>query len=211
MTNLIRELEKTKEIIKPDTQTVGPISRIVDSLAARYEEPWRHYHGLRHLTGGLSFLIDNLENLKNPRAVLLAYLGHDSIYIPQLPSGLNERLSSELTTRSTMDIVDSTTLGLVTKYILSTYDHNIDSDPDQSLMLDTDLMILGSTEKEYDDYSDGIRAEFCFVPAEQYRAGRSAVLQSFLGRQRIYQTIACYEQFEKQARWNIAREIDALT
>ena len=92
--------------------------------------------------------------------------------------------------------------------MLATAGHDADS-PAAAVLLDADLAVLGAGEDDYRTYVDGVRAEYDFVDDLTWRAGRSAVLQSFLDRKRIYATTVMATR-EEQARHNLGTELAAL-
>ena len=55
-----------------------------------------------------------------------------------------------------------------------------------------------------------IRQEYAWVSEQDYRIGRSKVLQSFLQRKVIYQTDYFRKRFEQQARMNIQTALEGL-
>ena len=63
---------------------------------------------------------------------------------------------------------------------------------------------------EFDEYEQNIRREYSWVPEDQFRQGRSAILQMFLDRDSIYLTDFFKGKYESQARENLQRSIDAL-
>jgi predicted metal-dependent HD superfamily phosphohydrolase len=81
--------------------------------------------------------------------------------------------------------------------------------PDEALLLDIDLSILGADDSTFDEYDRAIRVEYEWVPDEAYRAARTNVLHGFLKRDRIFQTVA-YRQQEAAARRNIERALERL-
>ena len=85
------------------------------------------------------------------------------------------------------------------------------SDADTLLFLDLDLSVLAQEAAVYDAYSAAVRAEYAWVDAERYRAGRANVLRSFMTRDAIYRTPALHAAWESAARANLARELQALT
>jgi predicted metal-dependent HD superfamily phosphohydrolase len=63
----------------------------------------------------------------------------------------------------------------------------------------------------YQQYSNAIRTEYDWLPLDQYRTGRSKVLQSFLQRPSLYFTPAMVAEFEQRARINLQSELQELT
>ncbi len=59
----------------------------------------------------------------------------------------------------------------------------------------------------YQSYAQQIRQEFAWVPEADYGQGRRRVLESFLGRPRIFHFLS---QLEDPARRNTAAEISRL-
>jgi predicted metal-dependent HD superfamily phosphohydrolase len=79
---------------------------------------------------------------------------------------------------------------------------------DEALLLDIDLSILGADAALFDAYDASIRAEYEWVPDDQYRQARAQVLSSFLGRERLYHTAAYRARFEATARRNLQRAME---
>ena len=97
----------------------------------------------------------------------------------------------------------------VRKMILATAHAGSAETPDEALLLDIDLSILGADDATFDEYDRAIRVEYEWVPEEAYRTARSNVLQGFLKRDRIFTTVA-YRQQEAAARRNIERTLERL-
>jgi predicted metal-dependent HD superfamily phosphohydrolase len=81
------------------------------------------------------------------------------------------------------------------------------ADADTATLLDADLAILGAAPERYARYARDIREEYAWVPEEDYRKGRAAVLRAFLARPRIYNHRLMFEEGEGQARVNMAAEL----
>jgi predicted metal-dependent HD superfamily phosphohydrolase len=94
--------------------------------------------------------------------------------------------------------------------ILATKKHDASLERDAPLMVDVDLSILGRPTQRFDEYEDQIRQEYSWVCPEQFAAGRSAVLQSFLARPAIYCTEFFRNKYERQARDNLKRSLSKL-
>ena len=63
----------------------------------------------------------------------------------------------------------------------------------------------------YRQFERNVRSEYFFVRWPRYVAGRSAVLQGFLDRPRIYGTELFYQRYEAQARTNLSHALEALS
>jgi predicted metal-dependent HD superfamily phosphohydrolase len=75
---------------------------------------------------------------------------------------------------------------------------------------DIDLTILSAPATEFDAYDRAIRLEYAHVGDAEYRAGRGALLRSFLARPRIFLTDRLHAEREAAARANIDRAIARL-
>ena len=77
--------------------------------------------------------------------------------------------------------------------------------------MDIDLAILGADPARFAQYEAQVREEYAWVPDSVYRQKRAAILQQFLGRDRIYGTVAMQkERLEDAARRNLVGSIKAL-
>jgi len=62
----------------------------------------------------------------------------------------------------------------------------------------------------YENYTHQLRKEYAVYPDLLYNEGRKKVLMHFLEMNRIFKTDEFYNQFEKQARENLKRELKEL-
>lgn len=187
------------------------VQTYMGELVMRYSEPWRHHHTVPHLADVVGFLVDNADKLRDPATTIWSGLLHDGVYVPQAPSGVNEALSADLSDARLEPYLPSTQVETANRYIKSTADHSPQrGDTDQAYLLDADLKILGAPAEEFEAFDANIRKEYSFYAIDVYNPGRAAVLESFLDRPRLYITDVAYEQFEAQARENLARKIEML-
>ncbi|MBW8722769.1 MAG: hypothetical protein JF626_13170, partial [Polaromonas sp.] len=63
----------------------------------------------------------------------------------------------------------------------------------------------------YRQFERDVRSEYRWVRWPRYVKGRSAVLQSFLDRPRIYSTPWFFERYEARARSNLQAALTALS
>jgi predicted metal-dependent HD superfamily phosphohydrolase len=141
--------------------------------------------------------------------VEMALWFHDVVYHPQRND--NEEQSSQLLAEIASSAGVSFELSdRVTHLILVTKTHTIAASPEEKLMSDCDLSILGASCYNYDFYSKSIRQEYSFVEESIYREKRSQILQSFLTRESIFQLPYFQKILEAQARENIERELKVL-
>ena len=82
-------------------------------------------------------------------------------------------------------------------------------EPDQCLLVDIDLSILGASEKRFQEYERQIREEYSFVPETIFIQKRREILKSFLARQRIYSTCYFFDRLESLARRDLTQAVRA--
>jgi predicted metal-dependent HD superfamily phosphohydrolase len=180
-----------------------------DVLVAAYQSPERHYHNLGHLAEMFRVTERLSGQVENPNALHLAIWFHDAVYDSRAKD--NERRSGELAVDLLGPIgVPSATIERIVQMIWATA-HTTDAGPpasrDTQVLLDADLAILGASEERYARYAADIRKEYAWVPEADYRAGRTAVLEKFLARPRIYHTQIMFEEGDARARANLRAEI----
>ncbi len=183
---------------------IGADDAALADLALRYSEPHRRYHDISHLEACLCVLEAHRALAERIGEVLVAVLFHDAIYDP------TRRDSESASATLARDVLSrggacEGSIERITGMIMATRDHDPRGAGDAALLLDVDLSILGEDEATFDRYDRAIREEYAFVPDEAYRAGRRAVLEGFLSRQRIYQTAPIHAEREAIARANLTR------
>ncbi|MER8369766.1 hypothetical protein [Mesorhizobium sp. M0306] len=183
-------------------------------LSALYEAEDRHYHDLGHIEAMLALANDYKALLHDPEAVEAAIWFHDAIYDSRAKD--NEAKSAALAEKKLAGRTDEQRVGRITAMIIATATHELphfgdgNAVRDAALFLDMDLAILGATPDAFDAYEQAVRREYGWVEEPMWRAGRSAVLKSFLARPHIFHTEEFRQRFEAQARQNMARSIEAL-
>jgi predicted metal-dependent HD superfamily phosphohydrolase len=177
-------------------------------LTAAYSEPHRRYHTLQHIEFCLREIGKHRAHTVRPTEIRWALLFHDAIYDPRRND--NEARSADWACRVMQELQrPEEEIARVRKMILATAHAGSAETPDEALLLDIDLSILGADDATFDEYDRAIRVEYEWVPEEAYRAARANVLQGFLKRDRIFQTVA-YRQQEAAARRNIERTLERL-
>ena len=81
---------------------------------------------------------------------------------------------------------------------------------DQKLIVDLDLAILGKSAEEFDAYEANIRKEYNDIPEDQFRKGRSDILETFLNKPAIYYTDYFMNKYQLTAVVNLRRSIGRL-
>jgi predicted metal-dependent HD superfamily phosphohydrolase len=144
----------------------------------------------------------------DPIALELAIWFHDAIYAPL--KGNNEAASADLATARLAALgAEEDLQKKVHRLILVTLHDREPNDPDETLLLDIDLSILGGERERFEVYESAIRQEYRLVPGPLYRRKRKAILQSFLARPVLYHT-APFRKSEARARENLEWAISRL-
>lgn len=175
-------------------------------LLARYAESHRAYHNLAHIVA----MLDELERInRHAPEVALAVWFHDAIYEPIAKD--NEQQSAALAVKAIESMGLAKEIGSRVSQLIEATTHT-DSPLDEParLLVDLDLMILGSPDDEFNRYEEAIRREYAWVPDSTYRAARVRILQSFLDRPSIYNTDMFVDRFDAAARRNLSRSIAVL-
>ena len=183
----------------------GSFSRII----AAYSEDHRYYHTFGHIKHCLSEFDEVKVLMDVPDELESAIWLHDIVYDTHAPDNeeksaefakglLSETACPELKVRKIQDLI------LITKHIRQP------ETPDAQLIVDIDLTILGYPPEIYNVYEKNIRKEYSWVSAEDYKIGRTKVLQSFLNRPSIYNTSSFKRIYERQARENIITALGRL-
>ncbi|RWF39880.1 MAG: hypothetical protein EOS46_30240 [Mesorhizobium sp.] len=184
-------------------------------LSVLYHAAGRHYHNLAHIEAMLTLAGDYRTLLDDPEAVEAAIWFHDAIYDSRAKD--NEAQSAALAEQKLAGCADAGRLSRVSAMILATATHQLPlfddaaATRDASLFLDMDLSILGADAVAFDAYERAVRREYGWVEEPMWRAGRGAVLKTFLARPHIFHTQEFQQRFEPQARLNMARSLQALT
>jgi predicted metal-dependent HD superfamily phosphohydrolase len=187
----------------------GSGASIFAQLAAGYAEPGRAYHTAEHIRDCLAELDLSRDLAQYPDEVEAALWFHDAVYRPGASD--NEDQSAELArTALSMGAVPHEVADRTAALVLATRHAGVPNSPDEQLICDIDLSILGREPGIFDAFERQIRREYACVPEPMYRRERSAVLSGFLRRRSIYQTNQFRHRYEALARANLERLIEKL-
>jgi len=191
-----------------------PSATLIEHLKIRYAEPQRFYHTWGHIEALLGLFRTHHQHFDDPERVLWALYWHDAVYDPT--SSDNEARSAELLRADAGSLLSNECLVDAVRIIEATQRHQVPDSVapglirDLTLFLDMDLSILGQPEPIFDVYEAAIRKEYAFVEETAYRLARTAVLERFLERNRLYFNDIFAEHWEEAARVNLKRSIAAL-
>jgi predicted metal-dependent HD superfamily phosphohydrolase len=159
-----------------------------------------------------------MEPLEHLGEVIAAAFYHDAVFEPTYPA--NERASARLARRDLATIGwDASAIDRVAAMIEATEHGATDASAldtaeplptDTAVLLDADLAVLGADPAGYATYAAGVRSEYRHLDDEEWRVGRSAVLEGFLRRPAIYLTDTATGLWERRARANLTAELAEL-
>ena len=193
-------LERWLRLFPPDA--AASAGRVFGLMLLGYLSEHRHYHNLAHIDACLRELDSARHLAADARAVELAIFFHDAIYDPRAAD--NEARSAELARLSLRELGQEPALVEYVATLVLATKHAAPPDlADQELIADIDLSILGQPGDVFNAYDDAIRLEYQHVPDQAYRAGRLAVQEHFLKRERIYQSDFFHDRYERAARGNL--------
>jgi predicted metal-dependent HD superfamily phosphohydrolase len=179
-------------------------------LLGRWAEPQRRYHTVDHLVAVLGRATELTAYARDPDAVALAAWFHDAVYRPDRSE--NEERSARLAERALTEAgVDAGRTAEVARLVRLTVGHDpAEDDLDGEVLCDADLAVLAGSPADYADYAAAVREEYGFVPDEDFRAGRAAVLRQLLALPRLFRTPYGRDRWEDVARRNVGTELELL-
>ena len=186
-----------------------PPAGLRERLVAAWREPQRHYHSLQHLQEGVDLLSEVRGEATHAGEVELALWFHDAVYDPQARD--NERRSAD-DAAACLALAGAApeVARRVHALVMATCHAAEPATPDERLLVDIDLAILGAAPARFAEYDAQVRAEYAWVPEAVYRDKRREVLAGFLARASLYGTPRLRDRLEAAARANLRAAIDAL-
>jgi predicted metal-dependent HD superfamily phosphohydrolase len=177
-----------------------------ESVISNYAGSNRHYHTIRHI----GIMLGELSQFRlaghDEAIVVLSIIFHDVVYNPILKN--NEEKSAVFATNILQELgLSKSIVNEISRLILLTKNHECKTnDKLGNILLDLDLSILSAPPLLYKWYTNSIRKEYSMYPDFMYNSGRKKVIQSFLKRERIFNTKEYY-LLEETARINLKNEV----
>lgn len=173
-----------------------------DALWGAYSQPHRKYHTQQHLLECLALWDVLRSHAQHPGEVGLALWFHDAVY--EVKASDNEARSADwarqaLLAAGAQDAVAQRVHALV----MATCHAAPTCTPDEALLVDIDLAILGAEPTRFAEYERQVREEYAWVPGFLYRRKRREVMQGFAQRAPLYQTTVVRAMLETSARVNL--------
>lgn len=182
--------------------------RVYRDLVEHYSEPARRYHTLQHLDECFARLDEARSRAERIHEIELALWFHDAIY------DVRRRDNEERSAAWARDVAlrAGVSVGVADRVrglIMATKHDVLPGAPDEKLMVDVDLAILGAPVERFDEYERQVREEYSWVPGWLFHRKRREILRGFLSRPRIFNT-EWFAPCEARARANLERSIAAL-
>ena len=186
-----------------------PSEECYHALHAAYSEKHRFYHTVNHIDAMLTHFDGVKEIAEKPEELELAIWFHDAVYKPL--SKTNE-LDSANWAQAFLTAHSYGKAGIerVRNLIMATLHNGNVKTPDEQLIVDIDLAILGAPPEVYDQFERNVRKEYRLVPGFIYRKKRKELLRSFLSSGSIYNLELFKERYEDQAKQNLRSAIGTL-
>lgn len=179
-------------------------------LLARWSERHRRYHDARHLQAVLDAVDELAAHATDPDAVRLAAWFHDAVYAGR--PGQDERDSAQLAASTLPSLgVDDQRLAEVVRLVELTATHDpAPGDVNGEVLCDADLAVLGGDPEAYAAYASAVRDEYAHVAEEDFRRGRTELLERLLSSKPLYRTATARDRWEEAARRNVRTELALL-
>ena len=194
----------------------GVVLEVGADLLHRWCEPHRHYHTTSHLVE-VFWALEELEEVEEvaPRPGTVGRLAawfHDAVYAVD-GTAAGEAASAALAREVLPGLgVGPADVASVVGLVEDTASHDVGERVGlRAAFHDADLWILCAEPVRFDGYCEQVRREYAHVPDPAYAAGRRAVLAPLIERDHVYATEHAREQWEPQARENLARELARLS
>jgi len=187
----------------------APNDALHAELLARHAEPHRAYHTQQHLAECLALFDEFRALAERPAEVEIALWFHDAIY--DVHRHDNEARSADRARMALLDAGAARDVGeRVAAQVLATRHSAAPTTPDEELLVDIDLAILGAAPARFAEYEAQIRVEYAHVPPAVFNEKRGAILAGFLARPVLYGTPALRARLEATARANLQAAIAGL-
>ena len=192
-----------------DVGVAAADAALLQRLLAAWCEPQRRYHTLQHLAECIAAFTAARALAGRPGEVELALWFHDAIY--DVHRDDNEALSADWAHAALAGAgAGEGAAARVRELVLATRHAAPASTPDEGLLVDIDLSILGAPAERFAQYEAQVRAEYAWVDEATFRRRRREVLTGFLARPTIYATDHFRTLLEAVARANLGRSIEQL-
>lgn len=184
--------------------------KIITDIQHYYNEPHRFYHSWNHIIQGFKEFreLEKQNIFKITQDMKIAWLFHDSVYLPFSTGTTNEELSIKL-----MEFYNSTKIKLPLelieeskKLIKATEKHNA-FDEKSAIFLDVDMAYLGSDYNTFLNIRKKVRQEYIMYNDVDFAKGTIQFYLSMLQKEKIYQSEYGLLKYENNARINMLEDL----
>lgn len=185
--------------------------QVRDFIIPYYKETHRFYHNLDHINDMLE--VAYTHNIMLSQEQIFAIAFHDIIYLPWMTNGFNETQSAQMVhqfNRMHGNSISPSSMELIQQIIIDTIDHHATIEESKPV-LDLDLHGFAIEPNLFNNNTENIRKEYCYVSDEKFRVGRIAFLKGLQTRKYLFSTPYFRYVCEKYAQDNISRELKRLS
>lgn len=199
------------------TATPERIRQVGEELLARWSDPARRFHDLRHLVDVLNRVDELVEETHEPALVRLAAWYHGAIFDAETKAtyeargGENETASAVLAHEQLLALgVPDRAAHRVAQLVTALLRHAPDpADFDCAVLCDADLGMLAAEPQRYKAYLADVRKEYEHIPERDFVRARVMILTRLLQRKALFSS-PLGAAWEDAARQNVQAELVRL-
>jgi predicted metal-dependent HD superfamily phosphohydrolase len=188
----------------------------VHRLLARWDEPGRFHHNIKHLVDVLAKVDQLAEEVHTPDLVRLAGWYHGAVFSSTPTSAYAQRGGEDESASATLAAEELTLLQVpaenvarIVEIITGIARHRGGGDVDVQALCDAELATLAVEPQRYAAYRQHVREEYAHIPTRDYVTARIAILTKLLGRKRLFSS-PLGQPWEDPARQNLTAELQRL-
>jgi predicted metal-dependent HD superfamily phosphohydrolase len=206
----VQDLVEAWHALLAPYSTTGDPDETGRAVLARWAEPHRRYHTLKHLRGVLEAVDELAPYAADADAVRLAAWYHDAVYDCRSD---DEEQSARLAEADLLALgLPAALVAEVARLVRMTVEHDpAPDDTNGAVLSDADLATLAVPTADYLDNGAAIRAEYAHVPDGDFRAGRAPIIEALLAAPALYRTPVGRQRWEAAARANLTAELASLS
>ena len=199
------------------TASADRVRQVGEALLARWCDPARRFHDLRHLADVLNRVDELVEETHEPALVRLAAWYHGAIFDAETKAayeargGENETASAVLAHEQLLELgVPERAAHRVAQLVTALLRHAPDpADFDCAVLCDADLGMLAAEPQRYKAYLADVRKEYEHIPDRDFVRARIAILSRLLDRRALFSS-PLGAAWEDAARQNVQGELARL-
>lgn len=193
------------------------IRQVGEALLARWCDPSRRFHDLRHLADVLNRVDELVEETHEPALVRLAAWYHGAIFDAETKAAYEARGGENETASAVLAHEQLLALGVperaahrVAQLVTALLRHAPDpADFDCAVLCDADLGMLATEPQRYKAYLADVREEYAHIPHRDFVRARVAILTRLLERRALFSS-PLGAAWEDAARQNVQGELVRL-